>query len=83
MSRLAIHVCYGKGGGLGGAAAKRGGESILDGKWGLVRSMFTLSGGQNTRERARAVTVLHIPADITRQVRYAVYTILHIFRPAC
>ena len=82
------HVSCGKG---GVSVAQRGLEIVPDGKWGSHSSMFTLPSGRSppkTRERARGYahglfTVNNISYCIKHHATgYAVYTILHIFRPA-
>jgi hypothetical protein len=70
------------------SVAQRGGEIEADGKWGslvLAQCLHLEKPAQNTRrERARGycryahglftVTILHIPANITRQVTLFYHT---------
>lgn len=84
-----VHVSYGKG---GVSVAQRGLEIEPDGKWGSQQlNVYTSKWekpAQNTRTctRLRAWT-LHSENNIAYPSKhhatgYAVYTILHIFRPA-
>jgi hypothetical protein len=82
------HISYGKG---GVSVAQRGVEIVPDGKWGSQLNVYTSKWekpAQNTRTctRLRAWT-LHSENNIAYCIKhhatgYAVYTILHIFRPA-